>query len=350
MEEKKLTLSEDSYQRLRIWKAKLSAKTGKALTWDDFSKVLLEKERKEEVVKSWLYTIAIFVAITLILIPFAYGIPQMIPVIFLVGFTIALFSAYILTPLSLQGVKPFTDAPPEVLNSLGELSIKAGLTKSPKLMLAKTPEINALAYASTSGSHVCVTRGLIEAYQGGKITKEELAAILGHEIGHIKNLDCLKWSFVLSWIEIFDKIGTLCIIIGLAMTGVGLAIEAVTPREKRGGGLAVAMFGWFLTIGGFITKVIAKLASILAFHLSRRQEYIADGFSAELINHEIMASALRKIDTLNDELVAKEMAALPYADRWQLQPRNPSWIDRLWDTHPPVEKRVEALTRIGEFL
>ena len=52
-----------------------------------------------------------------------------------------------------------------------------------------------------------------------------------------------------------------------------------------------------------------------------------------------MANALQRISTLNNDLVAKELAKLPYADRWQLQPRNPSWIDKLFDTHPPMEKR-----------
>jgi Zn-dependent protease with chaperone function len=60
-----------------------------------------------------------------------------------------------------------------------------------------------------------------------------------------------------------------------------------------------------------------------------------------------MASALQRINALNKELVAKELAKLPYADRWQLQPCNPSWIDKLFDTHPPMEKRETELRTIS---
>lgn len=101
---------------------------------------------------------------------------------------------------------------------------------------------------------------------------------------------------------------------------------------------------------GVIQKLIAKIASILAFHLSRKDEYAADMIGAKLTSPEKMANALQRINTLNNELVAKELAALPYADRWQLQPRNPSWIDKLFDTHPSTEKRDTTLRTIGEFL
>lgn len=120
--------------------------------------------------------------------PAVFGSPQAIPFIFLIGFAIALFSAYVLTPLSLREMKPFKDAPQLVLESLQELSMKAGMRRAPKLMVAETPEINAFAYMSVSGGRVCVTRGLIGAYQEGRISGEELKAILGHEVGHIKIL------------------------------------------------------------------------------------------------------------------------------------------------------------------
>ena len=71
---------------------------------------------------------------------------------------------------------------------------------------------------------------------------------------------------------------------------------------------------------------------------------------AELTSPEKMANALQRINALNNELVAKELAELPYADRWQLQPRNPSWIDKLFDTHPPMGERENELRTISKFL
>ncbi|MFQ6055645.1 MAG: M48 family metalloprotease, partial [Methanosarcinales archaeon] len=345
------TISDDVHKRVKMLKAKFSAKKRKALTWDEFFELLLNRERKKEQLKSWLYTLGIFVAITFILIPTIVvalfieplAAMSMLLMFLLIGFIVASFSAYVLTPWTLRGIKPFENTPPQVLKSLEELSKKAGLKKVPKLMLAETPEINAMTYASISGNRVCVTRGLMEAYQDGKIDEEELKGILGHEIGHIKNFDCLKWSLVLSWISIFDTIGTIMMLLGQGIAHIGTVLSESTEEvviekkwngsyvaRREGGwmGLSIALTGWMLYISGIIQKIIAKIASILAFHLSRKQEIAADELGAELTNPENIANALRKIDTLNNELVAEKIAMLPYADRWQLQPRNPSRIDK----------------------
>ncbi|MFQ6071475.1 MAG: hypothetical protein ACE5KT_02080 [Methanosarcinales archaeon] len=170
------TISDDVHKRVKMLKAKFSAKKRKALTWDEFFELLLNRERKKEQLKSWLYTLGIFVAITFILIPTIVvalfieplAAMSMLLMFLLIGFIVASFSAYVLTPWTLRKIKPFETTPPQVLKSLEELSKKAGLKKVPKLMLAETPEINAMTYASISGNRVCVTRGLMEAYQDGK--------------------------------------------------------------------------------------------------------------------------------------------------------------------------------------
>ena len=356
MEETTISISGDAYKGVRMLKAEISARKGKALSWDEFFEQLLNRERKERDLTSWLYTLGIFVAITFILMfPLYIGAPlaalAMLPVFILIGLIVAFFSAYVLTSWTLRGIKPFENASPEILRSFKELSEKAGLEKPPELMIVETPEINAMAYVSLSGNHVCVTRGLMNAYQNENIGEDELNAVLGHEIGHIRNRDCLKWSFVLSWVSIFDMIGTVCIIVGTAIGGIGIALEVGASRdEDRGVGMAMALFGWVLLISGFIQKIIAKIASILAFHLSRKNEHAADMVGAELTSPETMANALQRINTLDNELVAKELASLPYADRWQLQPRNPSWIDKLFDTHPPMGERENELRTISKFL
>jgi heat shock protein HtpX len=370
VEKTTVTMSKDAYKGIRRLKAELSAKKGKVLTWDEFFELQLSRERKKQDLTSWLYTFGIFVAITFILMfPLYIGAPlaamAMLPVFILIGLIVAFFSAYVLTSWTLRGIKPFENAPSEILKSFEELSRKAGLKKHPELMIAETPEINAMAYVCLSGNRICITRGLVNAYQNENIGEEELNAILGHEIGHIRNLDCLKWSLVLSWISIFDAIGYMCIRIGEGILHLGVILSEVTEetvivkegrdryvarREGGMGGLLIALFGWMLYMFGVIQRIIAKIASILAFHLSRKQEYAADASGAELVRPEAIAGALQKIESLNNELIAKELASLPYADRWQLQPRNPSRIDRLFDTHPPTEKRISTLKRISEFL
>lgn len=336
-------------------RAQLSAKKGRALTWDEFFGLLWDRERKSKDLKNWVYTILIFVAITFVLMfPLYFLVPlvtiSMIPLFILIGFVVAVFSAYVLTPWSLRkAMKPFDDAPSQVKKSLDDISKKTGMKKVPQLMMMSTPEINAFAYASFSGSRICVTKGLMDAYLEGKIEDTELTTILAHEIGHIKSRDCLKSGLVLSWISIFDTMGNFFIVAGTAIGVIGATAESAS-EEETGIGLLMVIAGWASVIAGFITKIIAKIASILAFHLYRKQEYMADMFGAELTNSIVGASALRKVEKLNEELVKKKLASLPYADRWQVQPRNPSGIDKLFDTHPPIEKREAALKRIGEFL
>jgi Zn-dependent protease with chaperone function len=290
MEKTTVPISGDVYKGVRMLKAELSAKKEKALTWDEFFELQLSRERKKKDLTSWIYTLGIFVAITFIfMFPFYIGAPlaamAMLPVFILIGLIVAFFSAYVLTSWTLRGIKPFEKAPSEILKSFEEPSRKAGLEKHPELMIAETPEINAMAYVCLSGNRICVTRGLLNAYQNENIDEEDLNAILGHEIGHIRNLE-----------------------------------------------------------------IFCKIASILAFHLSRKHEHAADMVGAELTSPETMANALQRINTLNKELAAKELATLPYADRWQLQPRNPSLIDKLFDTHPPMEKRETDLKTISKFL
>lgn len=302
--------------------------------------------RKKEL-KSWLYALGIFFAITLIFTPhlliLLFTVPAAAASAFasfiFVGFLAALFSAFILTPIVMRRLKPLED--PALTERLEKLVKKAGMGTPPRLTVTETPEINAVAYNSILGKRVGITRGLIEAHNKKEIDDRELEAILAHELGHHKSLDTLKGSFVFSIVSLYEAIGYLVIMIGRAMAEIA---------EASGGGLfglGFLFLGGILMLMGFIGRIIAKIASTLAFHFSRKQEYGADAFGAELMGPKTMASALTKIESLNNKLIAKQIAELPYTNRWQVEPVNPSWIDKLFHTHPPTEKRVKALLSPG---
>jgi len=304
-------------------------------------------ERRKKELKNWLYALGIFFAITLIFTPhlpiLLFTVPAAAASAFVsfifVGFMAALFSAFILTPIVMRKLKPLKD--PALTETFEKLVKKAGMGTPPTLTVTETPEINAVAYNSILGKRVGITRGLIEAHNKKEIDDRELEAILAHELGHHRNLDCLKCSFVFSIVSLYEAIGYLVIMIGRAMAEIA---------EASGGGvfeLGLVFLGGILMIIGFIGRIIAKIASTLAFHFSRKQEYGADAFSAELMSSQTMANALTKIDDLNNKLIAKQVAELPYTNRWQVEPVNPSWIDKLFHTHPPTEKRVNALLSTG---
>lgn len=347
---KNIVVSDNIYERLNILKAKFSAKNEKSLSWNEAFKLLLEDEHKVNQHSSWIYTIGIFIGVTFILMLPAYiGNPlamiTLLPIFLAIGFSVAYFSAYILTPWSLRAMKPYEKAPENIQKSLEYLSEQAGI-KCPKLMIHETSEINAMVYMSTTGSRLCVTAGLMDAYKSGKIKNEQLNSVIGHEIGHIKNLDCLKRALALSYVSIFDTIGDLMIYFGRLLA-----------RKSRHIGegywiwrFSMVIFGWIFILSGYLQKLIAKAASVLAFRLIRKQEFLADEVGAELVSPGNMADVLEKMDTIDHELVAKEMELLPYADTWQLQPQNPSPIDKLFDTHPSTDERSKALRKIGAFL
>lgn len=355
VEERSISVRQETYERLALLRARLSARVGKKLAWDESLQIILERERERKEVISWLYTLGIFVAITWFLLwPVYIFMPSLIPWIFILGAVVAAIYAYVLSPFSVRMMKPFKEAPQEIVESLERLSRKAGFKKTPVLKIAETPEINAMAYSSPSGGGVCLTRGLIEVCNSGRISCEELQAIIGHEIGHLKNKDTLKRGLALSWIIVFDYFGDELIRIGIITARIGTTLGEETEEEieeKTGfWGMLIVIYGWFAVIAGSLAKLVAKWASLLALHLSRGQEYAADDMAAELTHPRVMASAMEKLEALNNEFIAKELAQLPHADQWQVQPRNPTWVDSLWDTHPPSDKRIARQRALEAFL
>lgn len=298
----------------------------------------LKKEWVKRELKNWLYALGIFLVITVIFLPgiflSAEGLAA-IWVLVLFGLMAAGFTAYIFTPIVMRFLRPLQHK--KFSGMLEQLSREAGMKKAPSLTIAQTPEINAVAYNSIFGKRIGITTGLTQAHYNKKLTDEELEGILAHELGHHKSLDTLKNSFVFSFVSLIEGMGYLILVAG---TGLARASEDLTESTA---GLVAMLMGGIIALSGLIMRLLAKLVSALAFHFSRVQEYRADAFAAELRGRETIVNALRKIEDLNNELIAKEVAALPYANRWQLRPAKLSWVDRLFSTHPPTEKRIKAL-------
>jgi heat shock protein HtpX len=262
--------------------------------------------------------------------------------IWALGLLIAAATVYLLTPFALRKVKLW-EGTTEVHRWLEELAVKAGLKKTPKIKVFDTPEVNALAYCTVSGGVICLTRGLLDAYREGELSPAEFKAIMAHEIGHLKHQDLMKFNLALAWVGVFEFFGT-------EVTRVGVAMGDAAEGGEGWWAVMLMLTAWFALFLGSALLAIAKLASALSFHLSRRQELEADDLGGELTHPESMAAALEKIEQLNARLVAEELEKLPFSDRWQLRPRNRSWVERLWDAHPPTPSRVGRQRALAEFL
>jgi heat shock protein HtpX len=354
-----ITVSDEIYDRLAFLRARMSVEQAQEVGWEGLFQLMLERERRRRDAISWAYTIGIFIAVTLVLLwPVYVFAPAYIPLILLVGVAVAGFSAYVLSPYSVRRMRLYNDAPPELLSAVEGLAEKAGLAKKPALRFADTLEINAYAYSSLMGGGVCLTRGLVDAFGSGLMSLEEMKAIIGHEIGHLKSMDAFRHNLALAWVSVFDYFGDAAIRMGVRAARLGPVLEAAaakidtTEGRKASGlvGLMMSFYGWACIVMGSLAELLAKAASALYYHLSRVREYAADDAAAELVHPEAMAKAMERVVALNLMLTKSELASLPDADSWQVQPKNPTWVEGLWDSHPAPEKRVERLRTLSEAL
>lgn len=337
-----LQLSERTYARLVWLKAYLSRWAKKPRSLEETISFLLDREDKIKQMKLWIHTYVIFLAITTILfIPFGVSVKAFF-ILAAVGIVLGFLSFYLLTPQAFKGTAPVLDD--RIIRLVQKLSHMAGLSTTPRLLLLNTPEMNAIAVSGKEPS-VILTRGLVDAYNHGDLTEDELGAIIGHEIGHLRNYDGLRRSLAGAWISVFSAGGEVIIHIGVRL--------AAASRDTQLSGLqslAIAVGSIFIIGFGLFAKALAKVASLLFFYLSRKQEYDADDMGAKLTHPGFMASALKKIEDLNKALVQQEVQQLPFPDLWQVNPQKLSVIDRLWTTHPPTEDRVTRQAELAMFI
>ena len=160
---------------------------------------------------------------------------------------------------------------PKLHQMVAELAHKAGLPNTPRIGISQLPIPNAFAFGRTKkGSRVCVTKGLLEL-----LNEDELKAVLGHEISHIKHRD-------VAVITILSVIPMICYMIYVSFLWGGMG------RRDRDSGGAIAI--------GILALVVYFITSLLVMYGSRIREYYADQGSAELGNQpHYLATALYKL-------------------------------------------------------
>ncbi len=211
---------------------------------------------------------------------------------------------------------------PRLWNALETLCISRGLTM-PRLAIIETPERNAFASGlSRKKGAVTVTRGLLEA-----LDDRELAAVLAHELSHIRYGDARTAVVAAVFAGIISMVAEL-LFRGMRWGG---------GRRDRDRGNAGALI--------IIALVLAALAYVLSiglrFALSRTREFSADAGSVELTQDpDAMISALRKVAG------HAEMPGLPGSMQAMLLDAPPEALGgNLLATHPPLEARIAALVR-----
>lgn len=213
---------------------------------------------------------------------------------------------------------------PELYNLLENLAISRGM-RTPTLRIIESPALNAYASGLHEGRYsVTVTRGLMQA-----LSRDELEAVLAHELVHVINKDVRTMVIA----AIFA--GIVSVLAEMVFRGLFYA--------RRGGGDRNRNAGPLILIGLAFAAVGFALAFVIRMSLSRTREFVADAGSVELTkNPDAMISALRKVSGQSRLEAPDEVQGL-FLDNHDGQ----AGFMSLFATHPPIEKRVEALVRFA---
>jgi heat shock protein HtpX len=245
-----------------------------------------------------------------------------------IWFLIAYFANTGLIALATGAHKVERAEQPELYNLLENLTIARGLAM-PKLLIIDTPALNAFASGVNQKQYtVTVTTGLLEA-----LDKDELEAVLAHELTHIINKD------VRTMIIAAVFAGIITLLAEMLFRSIRHSMFMGGSRGGGGKGKGGALI-LFLIAAMVILMIGRLLAVVIRMSLSRTREFVADAGAAELTkNPDAMIRALRKISGSEPLKAPPEVRGM-FVDNPGAQGAG---VMGIFATHPPIEKRIAAL-------
>jgi heat shock protein HtpX len=214
------------------------------------------------------------------------------------------------------------------------MSIAAGVPM-PKVMVMEVDALNAFATGtSTSNAAIVVTRGLLDT-----LNREELQGVIGHEMGHIANLDTRYMTIV------GVTVGLIALVASMILRALqwGSYSSSRSDDRKSSGGSAI------LIIVLLVVAVLAPLAAkAVQMAVSRQREYLADATSVQFTrNPDGLISALQKLEAA----AGKPFPGVSDATQ-HLFIVNPvramtAKTSALMATHPDLESRIARLRNLG---
>jgi heat shock protein HtpX len=192
----------------------------------------------------------------------------------------------------------------------------------PKIYVIPTDAPNAFATGrNPQHASVAVTHGILQI-----LNDDELAGVLAHELGHVKNRDILTSSVAATLAGAITLLARMGFWAGM-FGGYG------GGRDRRGGG-----------IGALFMLILAPIAAMLIqLWVSRTREYEADATGAHITgNPYALASALEKLDAYSKRIPM--LGSPTTAHLFIVQPLlSREDFAGLFSTHPPISKRIERL-------
>lgn len=225
---------------------------------------------------------------------------------------------------------------PELFNVVDEMRLAAGLPM-PRVYLIRDTAMNAFATGrDPAHGAIAITTGLRD-----RLTRDELQAVIAHEMAHIRHLDI---RFALLMATMVGLIAFACDGLFRFMWNSGNAMGRGSRDSKGKGGAAAAI----LMVVAMILAVVAPiLARIIQMAYSREREYLADAGAAELTRNPMaLASALLKLADDEEPLVDganRGTAHLFIVNPLRKMREAHQGLDSMFWSHPPVQERVARL-------
>ncbi|HUQ39866.1 MAG TPA: M48 family metallopeptidase [Acidimicrobiales bacterium] len=280
------------------------------------------------VVVAWAFDLVIGYGVTGLIVAF----------VFAVGFSFASYWKSDAIALAISQAKPADPTVYARLHNVVEgLCIASGLPK-PRIYVVDDEAPNAFATGrDPKHAAIAVTTGLLN-----KMERIELEGVLAHELSHIKNYDILVSTLAVT------LVGVIALLSDWALRFMWWGGPRRRAGNRDGGGGAGGLMG-LVGLGLLILTPIA--ARMMQLAVSRRREALADVSGVTMTRYPPgLISALEK---LRDDTTVVQTASRATAHLWVESPvpRKESegrlaWAGRLFDTHPPLEERIEALREL----
>jgi len=215
-----------------------------------------------------------------------------------------------------------------LMQTIAHQAQQAGIAM-PQVAIYHAPDINAFATgARRDASLVAVSTGLLQ-----NMNRDEAEAVLAHEISHIANGDMVTMTLIQGVVNTFVIFLSRII----AQIAAGFLSGDRDEGESNNGNPLV-----YFAVSMVLELVFGIIASIITMWFSRHREFYADAGSAKLVGREKMIAALQRLKTSYEPQEASSMMALCINGKSKS-------LSELFMSHPPLDKRIEAL-RSGRYV
>jgi heat shock protein HtpX len=219
--------------------------------------------------------------------------------------------------------QPATPEERWLVQTIADLAQKANIGM-PDVGIFPAQQSNAFATGwNKNKALVAVSSGLLQRFD-----RDEVRAVLAHEIGHVANGDMVTLSLVQGVLNTF---------VMFFARVLGSVIDKAIFKNERGHGI-----GYFMVVM-VLQVVLGILASIIVMWFSRWREFRADAAGAELAGRQSMIRALQKLQAETQAHIPNQMpdtlTAFGISAGWKES------MSKLFMTHPPLAERIDALRK-----